>query len=306
MMIDKSIPRVSIILPVYNGGDTLLSSVQSIVNQDYVDWELLILDDGSTDDGLHSLSQLDDVRIKIISDGRRKGLAYRLNEGIDISSGIYLARMDADDLAFPNRLSLQVSFMELHPEIDLLGSRALAFSLAKNLKIFGLLPYRKTHKELTDSPWRGIYLPHPTWLGRVEWFRKHRYLKPEVLRAEDQELLLRAMSQSHYYCLPEVLLAYRIGGFNLRKSIFSRLELFKAQTNIFLAHKELLYIAKAFFYLFQGYVRDIFRKIFPSIFALKFTGDGRIPEHVQYQFDGLLTTIKNVKRDEASDCHLIG
>ena len=85
----NSPPKVSIILPVFNGRATLLSAVQSIVDQDYLDWELIILDDGSTDGSTSALERLGDLRIKVHIDGLRKGLATRLNEGIHCSKALY-------------------------------------------------------------------------------------------------------------------------------------------------------------------------------------------------------------------------
>jgi hypothetical protein len=139
--------------------------------------------------------------------------------------------MDADDLAFPDRLQLQVDYLDQNSDIDLLGTRAVVFA-EPNL-VVGLLPFRQTHAELTSAPWNNIALPHPTWMGRKKWFTKHPYRLREVKRAEDQELLLRAMDDSRYACLPDVLLAYRQGRSNLTKTLVARRYLLAAQVRIF-------------------------------------------------------------------------
>jgi len=264
MVLNRS-PKVSIILPVFNGSATLLSAVQSIIDQDYLDWELIILDDGSTDRCTSTLQGLNDLRIKVYIDGLRKGLSTRLNEGIDYSKGLYIARMDADDICFPNRLKKQVDYLDFHPQIDLVATKTLSFLNRGNRLLIDVLPHHEKHENLCASPWGGIYMPHPSWMGRVEWFRKYRYLIPEVLRAEDQELLLRAMPESRYSCIPEILLAYRQNSFCLRKSLLARRELFKCQIKIFLTRRQWKYLPKVFWVTFQKVSLDLLRSALPCL-----------------------------------------
>lgn len=278
MEFKKNYPKVSVILPVFNGGNTLLGAVQSIVDQYFLDWELIVIDDGSTDDCINAISSLRDPRIRIQSDGLRRGLAARLNEGINLSLGQYIARMDADDLCFSDRLDRQVLFLENHPEIDLVGCKTLAFTLSEDDIFFHLLPYRRTHRELIESPWKGVYLPHPSWMGRAAWFRKFRYRLPEVLRAEDQELLLRAMPESQYYCLPEILLAYRQGPFDLKKSLLARRELYKSQLSIFFNRQEWVFVLMSTWVTLQRFSFDLLRVLLPSQFIGKMRAVEQVPE----------------------------
>ena len=201
-------PLVSIILPAYNAERTVADAITSILLQTYSNWELLLIDDGSCDNTLKIVKQFDDPRIKIYADGSNKRLSVRLNEGIDRAEGKYLARMDADDMCFPDRLTRQVEYLESHPEIDLLGTTAVLFNDSGN--IIGRYPFRQTHEEICKRPWNGFYLAHPTWMGKSEWFRKYRYRIPEVERAEDQDLLLRSYPSSRFACLPDMLFAYRM------------------------------------------------------------------------------------------------
>jgi glycosyltransferase involved in cell wall biosynthesis len=224
-------PLVSIITSVFNAGPHLRLAVQSLLAQTYTHWELILIDDGSTDGAVETIKASPDPRIRIISDGVNKGLATRLNEGIALATGLYIARMDADDVSFPTRLSKQVAFLNQHPHIDLLGCRAVAF---KNQgEIIGLLPFGADHQTLCKQPWRGIPLPHPSWMGRSQWFKTHRYRLPEAVRAEDQELLLRSYPTSQFACLEEVLLGYRQGSFNLRRTLRARKALLAAQLRLF-------------------------------------------------------------------------
>lgn len=220
-------PAVSVLLPAYNAAATIDVAVRSILGQTFQDIELIVIDDGSRDGTAQRVEALQDGRIRIFSEGRNAGLAVRLNQGIDLARGRYIARMDADDVAYPERLERQFRFMETNLGVDLLGARALVFE--GEGEIVGLLPFHETHEQLCRRLWNGIYLPHPTWFGRAAWFRRFRYGIPEVVRAEDQDLLLRACGESCYACLPEVLLGYRQGAYSLRRTLKARQQMFRSQ-----------------------------------------------------------------------------
>lgn len=202
---------ISVAMPVYNAGVYLEQAIDSIKNQTYSHWEFIIIDDGSTDGAVNELrvkGKLDDKRIKVFSDGKNKGLAARLNECIDLASGDYFARMDADDISLPTRLEEQLDFLIHHPEIDLISTRVEKINF-ENQSI-GSLPYALTHKEICAKPWRSFYMPHPTWMGRLSWFKKFRYANPAPSFCEDQELLLRAYQESKFACIDNVLFKYRV------------------------------------------------------------------------------------------------
>ena len=117
---------VTIGLPFYNAEKYLALAIESVLQQTYTNWELLLLDDGSTDNSL-SIAQSyaqKDSRIKVISDGKNKNLATRLNELPSLAQGLYLARMDADDIMHSARIERQLSVLKAHPEIDVLGTNA--------------------------------------------------------------------------------------------------------------------------------------------------------------------------------------
>jgi len=230
-------PLISIILPVYDGATTLSDAIRSVLEQTFKNYEILLLDDGSTDGSLNVAKTFSDFRLQIIYDGTNHGLAYRLNQGIDLARGRYIARMDQDDICFPERLAKQFAFLETHPDIDLLGCRAMVFQSTQ--KVVGLMPFLGgTHEEICASPWNSVRLAHPTWMGRTEWFRHYRYRIPEVVLAEDQELLLRAYPESHFACLQEVLLAYRREHFFLIKTLRQRYALLGVQLSHFARRRQ--------------------------------------------------------------------
>lgn len=229
-MNDVHRPVVSVILPVRDGAATLATAIESIRRQTFADWELLVLEDGSTDATEVIARSFEDARIRVLVDGSRQGLARRLNQGIEQARGRYLARMDADDVAFPERFALQVACLDSQPEIDLLATRVLLYRAGG--EAVGPYPYRATHAEICSRPWNGFYFPHPTWMGRIEWFRRFRYRLPEVVWAEDQDLLLRAYASSRFACLPQVLLGYCVGPTRLAKLLGVRINLAGAQFSV--------------------------------------------------------------------------
>jgi glycosyltransferase involved in cell wall biosynthesis len=199
-------PLVSIGMPVHNSEETIGSALRSLSLQEYENWELILIDDGSSDRTLERAERHEDNRIRIICGKTRQGISRRLNQAVELSRGEYFARMDGDDIAYPERMRLQVEFLDKNPGVDLAGCRVLIFHGGGD--IVGTYPFRQTHGEICRRPWSGFYLPHPTWMGKTVWFRRHPY-RTEPVRTEDQELLLRTFSKSRFACLPHFLLGYR-------------------------------------------------------------------------------------------------
>ena len=218
-MIIQKCPVVSIGMPVRNCQATLQSALKSVLAQTYSDWELLLIDDGSSDESLEIAKRFSDPRIKIHSDGKFRGLIARLNQAIDRSQGKYFARMDGDDVAYPERLEQQVRFLEKKPEIDLVGAWMMVFSSS------GAALGKRTEPELHDTicrrPFSRLRVSHPTFVGRIEWFRRYGYSQ-QAIRCEDQDLLLRSYRYSRFSNLPEVLHGYREDKIYLRKILLGR------------------------------------------------------------------------------------
>jgi glycosyltransferase involved in cell wall biosynthesis len=229
-------PLVTVALPVFNGGDLLNIAVISILNQSYKNWELFVIDDGSSDKAVERVSSLGDPRIFIFNDGLNRGLSNRLNQAISLSNGKYFARMDHDDICHPHRFEKQVEFLEKNKNIDLLATQCIQIDEHEN--ILGILHVVESHEELCSRPWLAIPMAHPTWMGRVEWFRKNLYMDPVPYCCDDNELLLRAHSYSSYHCLSERLLAYRLRTHtSWQKRWKTRVAQLKVQISYFKKHR---------------------------------------------------------------------
>jgi glycosyltransferase involved in cell wall biosynthesis len=213
-------PIITIAMPFYNSAATLELAIRSLLNQSYGNFELLLCDDGSDDQGLAIARSFDDPRLICWRDGRRLRLAARLNECIDRARGLYLARMDADDIAYPDRLARQLAYLGAHPEIDLCCAGAMVFGKCGQ-PLWRFSPAEE-HAGITRAPFRGFPLWHPLWMGRIEWFRRWRYEESAWL-AQDQELLLRSYRDSRFANLPQVLLGYRKERVSLRKLLHYKL-----------------------------------------------------------------------------------
>jgi glycosyltransferase involved in cell wall biosynthesis len=212
-------PLISIGLPAFNCEKTLEIAICSILHQAFDNWELLVMEDGSSDRTLEVARSFSDPRICVFTDQAHKGLAPRLNQAVALSCGKYFARMDADDVAYPERLERQVKYLEKHPEIDLLGCEMLVFKGNGIAQGYRCAPV--THEEICRRPSDGFRIGHPTWMGRTPWFRAHPY-DESAIRAEDQVLLLRSYSNSRFACLPEILCGYREDKLALLKILRSR------------------------------------------------------------------------------------
>ena len=206
---------VTIGLPFYNAEKYLALAIESVLQQTYTNWELLLLDDGSTDNSL-SIAQSyaqKDSRIKVISDGKNKNLATRLNELPSLAQGLYLARMDADDIMLPARIERQLAVLKAHPEIDVLGTNAY---IINDENAVTSTRYPLTPKNTLTRVKSFI---HPTIIAKKQWFLENPY-DTKALRMEDAELWYRTHSKYHFVRLNEPLLFYREVGNNYYKKYF--------------------------------------------------------------------------------------
>jgi glycosyltransferase involved in cell wall biosynthesis len=202
-----------------NSALTAGAAVGSVEMQTLRDWELIVIDDGSSDGSSAIIEGFRDERIRLVRECASAGLAARLNQAVGLARGEFIARMDADDICFPERLSRQVARLREDPQLDLVGCGALVFTSRGEL--VGEMTAGLDHREIVARPFAGFPLPHPTWCGRTEWFRGNPY-DAELRYAEDQDLLLRSFRHSKFGGLDMVLLGYRQDQLALKKLIPGR------------------------------------------------------------------------------------
>jgi len=202
---------VSIAMPVLNCENTVASAIRSIIQQTYENWELFIIDDGSSDRTVEIASQFTDERLRVLSDGCHKGLTVRLNESIELSRGKYYARIDGDDIAYPQRLQRQLAFLDSHPGLDLVGSFMMVFGTGG--KALGKRSRKISRSGGIEICLRSIPLSHPTFLGYKDWFRQNMYnVSDNPFNNDpvcDQKLLIKTMATRSSAVVPEILLGYR-------------------------------------------------------------------------------------------------
>ena len=122
MTADERTPRVSVVMAVHDGERYIGAAVDSVLAQRFSDLELIVVDDGSTDRSIAIVRERADPRVRVITNGRNLGLAPSLNIGVGEARGEFVARLDCDDVAMPQRLERQVAFMDANPDVALLGS----------------------------------------------------------------------------------------------------------------------------------------------------------------------------------------
>lgn len=185
---------------------TIDIAIRSILLQTLTNWELVLIDDGSRDNSAALAAAFRDPRIRLIRHTRSLGLEYRLNEAIPLARGEFIARMDADDVCYPERLAVQVATLRSDPTIDLLSSHALIFR--RQGEVLGFIPTLPTHEKIAADPLQGFSFLHPTWCARAAWFRNHPY-DNWIGWAGDQDLLLRTQQFSRFAAVDKILLGYR-------------------------------------------------------------------------------------------------
>jgi glycosyltransferase involved in cell wall biosynthesis len=218
-------PLVTIALQFRNCEWTLAKAIRSLVLQTISEWELILHDDGSTDDSATVASRFADPRIRLVSAPNRRGRPACINEAVASARGRYFALMDGDDVAYPERMEHQLAYLEQHPEVDLVGAPALVFGAGG--RALGKRAVPLTHHGICRRPWSGFPMWQSTFTGRLEWFRRHRY-DERRMRAQDQDLLLRSHAESCFANLPEILVGYREETISLRKSLQTRRHLVAA------------------------------------------------------------------------------
>jgi len=203
---------ITIGMPFYNAEKYLADAIRSVFAQTYQDWELILMDDGSTDQSLEIAKSVDDPRVRVFSDGKNKKLAARLNEIVHLAKYDLIGRMDADDLMSPTRFEKQKKILDEFPDIDLVSTGN--FSISNDSTCLGVRSPISNEVSLDDLlNKRGSGVLHAAILGRKEWFLRNQY-NTGLQTAQDYELWVRTSYNKDFNItlLKEPLYYYREEG----------------------------------------------------------------------------------------------
>jgi glycosyltransferase involved in cell wall biosynthesis len=206
----ETMPRVSVVMPVFRGEQYLREALESVLRQTFTDIECIIICDEPTPETNQLLSwyENEDTRVRVISNPRRIGLIASLNLGCRQSRGEYIARMDADDIAEPERFIRQVQFLDLHPEVGVVGTQTLLID-GTGEPVRGV----KLPTEPAVIRWHALFencLYHPSVMIRKEVLEEVGYYNEEATTIEDFDLWSRIQKIADLANLPDPLLRYRI------------------------------------------------------------------------------------------------
>ena len=207
--VDSS-PKISVLMSVYNGEQFLREAIDSILQQTYRDFEFIIVNDGSQDRSEEIIRSYEDPRIRFYSNGQNLGLIPSLNRGLQMAQGEFLARLDADDVALPQRLEKQVQVLESSPEIVLTGTQMqLIDSDGKDLEVWAYPehPLLARWVMMFNTP-----VSNSSVLARAQPMREVGGYRIEYKYAEDFDLWSRLAEHGDVVNLPEVLGKYRVHG----------------------------------------------------------------------------------------------
>lgn len=205
--------RVTVLMTLYNKGPYVTAAIESVLAGTFTDFELLVVDDGSTDDGPTIVQRITDPRVRLLANATNTGRAAAANRGYDAARGEYVAVLDADDLSHPARLAKQVAFLDAHPDVGVCGTYAQVFGIRNHVATW----------PLTDKEARGLLLFEDPLLYGSAMFRRS-VLEEHTLRCRaewrhpgmDYLFLLAVAKHTRTATLPEALMSYRIGDQNFR------------------------------------------------------------------------------------------
>lgn len=198
-------PTITVIMPIYNCDLYVKEAIDSILNQTFSDFEFIIIDDASTDNTVSIVKKYNDLRIKLIEKEKNSGYTNSLNYGLSIAKGEYIARMDGDDISFPERFEKQIDFLDKNLDVVVCGS---FFKIIGTDKIYAVC---ENHEEIKLAMLQECPMGHPTVMMRKKIFQEYNLIYDRSKEpAEDYDLWTRLVFLGKLHNLQEVLLNYRM------------------------------------------------------------------------------------------------
>lgn len=204
-------PLVSVLMTAYNAAEFVVQAVESIQNQTYSNWELIIVNDGSSDTTgkmLHAIASKD-KRIRVVHCRKNRGASYASNLGLAKARGQYIARMDADDIAMPDRLSKQIAYLQKHKNVIVVGGQCELIDIYGSS--IGMKNFPTKHKEIYDALYQINPIQHPSLMINMKLLGAHKITyHTDVMLAHDLEILFKLAQYGRLANLEDVVLKYRV------------------------------------------------------------------------------------------------
>ena len=203
-------PEISVLMPIFNAGRFLKEAVDSILNQTFSNFELLILDDGSTDKSLDIISSFTDNRIHVFSDNKNKGIVHQLNKGLHHAKAPLIARMDADDIAMPNRLKIQKDLLDDNTDIEMVASSVEIINEKNEIQKVIHQPSKQADILFSFCRMKNPFY-HPSVMYRKRSVKEAGGYRDKYLHMEDFDLWFRLYRKGIQMSnIEKVLLQYRV------------------------------------------------------------------------------------------------
>lgn len=225
--------KISVIVPMYNAAAFLKKTVESILYQTYKDFELLLIDDCSSDETLAIARSFSDSRIRIIENSKNLGAGGTRNKGIQLADSTYIAFCDADDTMFPNRLEEQMKYMDAHPETDICGSFLQVVN--EEDQIIGKYTFPTEHEQIAVEMFLRCAFQQSTAFIRNRSFKRSGLEYKENHFAEDFDLWANAVKKLNFHILPQFLMCYRVSGSQTSTKSFN-----KQKRDAFIVYKQMM------------------------------------------------------------------
>lgn len=204
-------PLVSVIMPAYNAEKYIDEAILSIINQTYLNWELIIFDDFSTDETRKIIGKYKDARIKVFYNEKNRGISVTTNMAISKSQGKYFALLDDDDISIVNRLEVQVEYLENHSEIDVLGGRTIYIDSDGNETGWSPVPRINPKMNKAQLLFGGVSFSNSTAMIRRDFIEKYqiKYID-ECCGMQDVRFYMECSKFGNISAIEDCLLKYRM------------------------------------------------------------------------------------------------
>lgn len=282
---------VTIAIPFYNAEKYLTDSIKSVFAQTHQDWELILIDDGSTDGSLKIAQSVNDSRVRVISDGKNKKLAARLNEVTELAQYDYIARMDADDLMSPDRIKIQIDIFKENPNLDVVSTGV--FSVKNDLSLVGVRGADFTNIDFDGLLRKKTGIVHAAVVAKKDWYKRNKYDESLAI-AQDIDLWLRATKNNDLIALTikNPLYVYReednVTANKMMRALRNERNMYsKYVDNQFLRYK----------LSFVSYIKSVLVNIFDKVDLIKFLQKSRNRNEINntdfQEYNNIIAKIKN-------------